>query len=138
LLAPCVLLPFAISAGYVRWLLAERLSRWEAGAGYALALIATCWLFLVLLVDWLDYPIWPPELLAYFLLAFGAGAWFVIQNVRTATPPVPNALVVMQVVYLPFALYFMHLPVLTVKSIKMSASPPLRQGLVGTTPQGHA
>ena len=102
-LAPFVLLPFAIFAGYLRWLLTGRLSRGEAGAGYALALLFACSLVLVLLVDSLLLD-WSVEHV-YPLVAFGAGAGFVIQNLRTATPPVPNALVAMQVVYLPLALF---------------------------------
>ncbi len=105
---PFVLLPFAISAGYLRWLLTGRLSRAEAGVGYALALIAACSLVLVELVDWLgSHDDWLP--VVYFVIAFGAGARFVIQNLRTATPPAPNALVAMQVVYLPVALALISL-----------------------------
>jgi hypothetical protein len=40
----------------------------------------------------------------YLLAVFGAGAGLVIQNLRGHTPSVPNALVAMQVVYLPLAL----------------------------------
>ncbi len=103
-LAPAVLFPFAISAGYLRWLLTGRLSHGEAWLGYALALLAACSLVLVLLVESLLVD-WSVSYV-YSLVAFGAGAGFVIQNLRTATPPVPNALVAMQVVYLPLALYW--------------------------------
>ncbi len=119
---PFVVLPFAISAGYLRWLLTGRLSRRVAAADYALALIAACVLVLVILVDWLDSiackelysPGWcrdpfmalvPWQSVAYPLVAFSAGAGFVIQNVRNATRSGPNALVAMQVVYLPLALF---------------------------------
>lgn len=116
---PFALLPFAISAGYLRWLLTGRLSRREAGVGYALALAVACALVLVILVDWLDW-ITHPSLrfyrgsvswprLAYLLVAFSAGAGFIIQNLRHHAQAVPNALVAMQVVYLPPALPLIEL-----------------------------
>ena len=59
-------------------------------------------------MDWWDGgTLW--QAVVYVLIAFGAGAGFVIQNLRSATPPVPNALVAMQVVYLPPALFFIVL-----------------------------
>lgn len=119
---PFVVLPFAISAGYLRWLLTGRSSRGEAGLGYTLALIAACVLVLVIFVDWLDWityrhdprdyvlsPTWREQVawqsVIYPLIAFGAGAGLVMQNLRGRTPSVPNALVAMQVVYLPLAPY---------------------------------
>ena len=105
-LAPLVVLPFAISAGHLRWLLTGRLSPGEAGAGYALALLAAGALVVVELVDWWDSGT-EVGAVVYSLIAFGAGAAFVIQNLRTATPPVPNALAAMQVVYLPLAVFWL-------------------------------
>ncbi len=106
-LAPFVLLPFAISAGYLRWLLTGHLSRAEAVAGYAFALLFACSLVLVEMVDSWGRPAASVLVkVVYLLIAFGAGAGFVIQSLRCATPPVPNALVAMQVVYLPLALYW--------------------------------
>ncbi len=106
-LAPFVLSPLAISTGYLRWLLTGRLSCGEAVAGYAFALLAAGPLVLVEVVDAWGRPaasVWVA--LVYLLIAFGAGAGFVIQNLRNATPSVPNALVAMQLVYLPIALFF--------------------------------
>ncbi|MDX1488231.1 MAG: hypothetical protein R3268_08530, partial [Acidiferrobacterales bacterium] len=108
LLAPFVLLPFAISAGYLRWLLTGRLSRGEGRIGYALALLAAGPLVLVELVDWWDSGN-HGQIVVYSFIAFGAGAAFVIQNLRTATPSVLNALTAMQVVYLPIAPFWILL-----------------------------
>ncbi len=105
-LAPFVLLPFAIFAGYLRWLLTGRLSRGEAGAGYALALLVAGSLVVVDVVDsWGHRDVW----VVYYPIAFGAGAAFVIQNLRSATLPVTNALVTMQVVYLPAAVFWISI-----------------------------
>lgn len=106
LLGPCVVLPFAISAGYLRWLLTGGLSRWESAVGYALAMIVVVlFSFLALQALWesalhlrdLPFP-------ASLALGLGAGTWFVIQNLRHETPPTLTALVTMQLAYLPFAL----------------------------------
>jgi hypothetical protein len=117
---PFVLLPFAISAGYLRWSLTGRLSRGEARVGYALALMAAAAVVLVELVDWLDEITcresdgWCMDsssmfklgvLVIYPLAAFAAGAGFVIKNIRDSTQSLPNALVAMQVVYVPLALF---------------------------------
>ena len=37
-------------------------------------------------------------------LGLGAGAWFIVQNLRHEAPPTLTALVAMQLAYLPFAL----------------------------------
>jgi hypothetical protein len=102
LIGPCVVLPFAISAGYLRWLLTGGLSRWEAAVGYALALTVIVLLCLTALQVWWEFDKFlGPVLLA---LGLGTGAWFVIQNLRHGSPPTLTALVAMQLAYLPFAL----------------------------------
>lgn len=104
-LAPLVVLPFAIGAGYLRWLLTGRLSRGEARVGYALAVLAASALVVVELVDWWDSGTnWEPVI--YSLIAFGAGAASNTQNLRTGTPSRLNALAAMQVVYLPIAVFW--------------------------------
>ncbi len=106
LLGPCVVLPFFISAGYLRWLFTGGLSRWEGGLGYALALIVVVLFSLLVIQGWWesessvrDFPVF-----AFLALGLGAGAWFVIQNLRHEALPTLTALVAMQLAYLPFAL----------------------------------
>jgi len=106
LLGPCVVLPFAISAGYLRWLLTGRLSRWEAAIGYALALIVVVLFSLLVLQAWWQSALRLRDLpfTASLALGLGAGVWFVIQNLRHETPSTLTALLAMQLAYLPFAL----------------------------------
>jgi hypothetical protein len=49
---PFVVLPFFIFTGYLRWLLTGRLSRWESGLGYTLALIGALGLPVGIIDDW--------------------------------------------------------------------------------------
>jgi hypothetical protein len=107
-LAPCVILPFVIFAGYLRWLLTGHLSRWEKGLGYALALIGALGVHVAILSGWS----WPPATddwvgLLFLLAPLAAGAWFITQSLRGRISPAPTALVVMQVVYLVFALFWL-------------------------------
>ncbi len=106
IVSPVVVLPFFISAGYLRWLFTGGLSRWEGGLGYALALIVVVLFSLLVIQGWWesessvrDFPVF-----AFLALGLGAGAWFVIQNLRHEAPPTLTALVAMQLAYLPFAL----------------------------------
>ncbi len=111
-LAPFVLVPSAISAGYLRWLRIGQLSRGEEIAGYVFALLAACSIVLVEIADMvLRYQ--PVEIGDFYaLIIFGAGALFVIQNARSTVSPVPNSLVAMQVAYLPFAIVWILLVVI--------------------------
>ncbi len=109
LLGPCVVLPFFISAGYLRWVLTGGLSRWEGKLGYALALIVVFLLSVFIIQDWWESGVDSDEWLsnAYFPLGLSAGAWFVIQNLRHKIPLTLTALVALQLVYLPFALFLL-------------------------------
>ncbi len=109
-LGPFVVLPFFISAGYLRWLLTGGLSRWEGGLGYALALIVVVPFSFLIIQEW-----WESELsvrdLAFPALGLGAGAWFIVQNLRHQVRPgyfKLTALVAMQLAYLPFALFWLQ------------------------------
>ncbi len=96
-----LVLPVAISAGYVRWLLSGGLSRWQWRAGYMLALLAAS-SSLGVLGSW-DDELGARMFVVYGLIAVGAG-WLVIQNARLGVPHGLNALVAMQVVCVPLAL----------------------------------
>jgi hypothetical protein len=111
LISPCVVLPFFISAGYLRWLFTGRLSRWESGLGYALGLTVVGMLLLAVVQEWWELFAPSPR---KFLLGLAAGVWFVIQNLRYGAPHTLTALVAMQLAYLPFALgWFAELHVST-------------------------
>ncbi len=110
LLGPFVVLPFFISAGYLRWALTGGLSRWEGDLGYALALIVVFLLSVFMIQDWWESGF--DEGMLSFALSFGAGAWFVIQNLRHGAPPTLTALVALQLAYLPFALYWLMVAIL--------------------------
>ena len=114
LLGPCVVLPFFISAGYLRWVLTGGLSRWEGKLGYALALIVVFLLSVFIIQDWWESGFDGDEWLsnAYFPLGLGAGAWFIVQNLRHGAPLTLTALVALQLVYLPFALYWLMIAIL--------------------------
>ncbi len=103
-----LVLPVAISAGYVRWLLSGWLSRWQWGAGYMLALMAASLASLGFLGSW-DGELGAWAFVVYGLIAFGAGGWFVIQNARLGVPHGLNALVAMQVVCVPLAVVILLL-----------------------------
>ncbi len=109
LLGPFVVLPFFISAGYLRWLFTGGLSRWEGDLGYALALIVVFLLSVFMIQDWWESGFDGDDWLfsTLFLLGLGAGAWFVIQNLRHGAPPTLTALVALQLAYLPCALYWL-------------------------------
>ncbi len=114
LLGPFVVLPFFISAGYLRWLFTGGLSRWEGGLGYALALIVVFLLSVVIIQEWWesgfdDDGMW--LIFAFLTLGLGAGAWFVIQNLRHGVPLTLTALVALQLAYLPFALFWLLFPI---------------------------
>jgi len=113
LLGPCVVLPFFISAGYLRWVLTGGLSRWEGDLGYALALIVVFLLSVSIIQYWWESGFDSDEWLsnAYFPLGLGAGAWFVIQNLRHKIPLTLTALVALQLAYLPFALFLLLFPI---------------------------
>ncbi len=122
LLGPFVVLPFFISAGYLRWLLTGGPSRWEGGLGYALALIVVFLLSVVIIQDWWGSSFTGDDWLvrAFLTLGLGAGAWFVIQNLRHGAPPTLTALVALQLAYLPFALFWLAIPIIVL--IKGDAS----------------
>ncbi len=108
LLGPFVVLPFFISAGYLRWVLTGGLSRWEGELGYALALIVVFLLSVFIIQDWWESGFGGDEwLFAFLTLGLGAGAWFVIQNLRHKIPLTLTALVALQLAYLPFALFWL-------------------------------
>ncbi len=108
LLGPFVVLPFFISAGYLRWLLTGGLSHWEGELGYALALIVVFLLSLLMIQGWWESGFGVDEwLFAFLTLGLGAGAWFVIQNLRHGTLPTLTALVAQQLAYLPFAVFWL-------------------------------
>ncbi len=115
LVGPFVALPFFISAGYLRWVLSGTLSRWESRLSYALALIVPVLLSLLMTLlmiqTWwesgLDHENW---FVLFLFVGLGAAAWFVIRNLR-GKPPAQSALVAMQLAYLPFALFWLALPV---------------------------
>lgn len=108
LVGPCVVLPFFIFTGYVRWLLTGYLSRWERALGYALALIGALGVPVLFFYD----PSWPPRtedwlFLFFFLVPIAANAWFIAQSERNDTSSAPPALAAMQIVYLVFALFWL-------------------------------
>ncbi len=110
LLGPFVVLPFFISAGYLRWLFTGGLSRWEGDLGYALALIVVFLLSIFIIPAWwesgFDVDVtW--IILAFLTLGLGAGVWFVIQNLRHGAPLTLTALVALQLAYLPCALFWL-------------------------------
>ncbi len=110
LIAPCVILPFVISIGYLRWLLIGPLSRGEKITGYVFALLAAYSVLLIAIAEMLDDgQVGTDDF--YFLSMFGVGplfgALFVILNIRNTPASVPNALVAMQVAYLPFTIYWL-------------------------------
>ena len=109
LLGPYVVLPFFISAGYLRWALTGGLSRWEGDLGYALALIVVFLLSVFMIQDWWESGFDGDDWLfsTLFLPGLGAGAWFVIQNLRHKAPLTLTALVALQLAYLPFALFWL-------------------------------
>ena len=109
LLGPFVVLPFFISAGYLRWVFTGGLSRWEGDLGYALALIVVFLLSVFMIQDWWESGFDGDEWLfnAFFTLGLGAGAWFVIQNLRHKAPLTLTALVALQLAYLPFAVFWL-------------------------------
>ncbi len=113
LLGPFVVLPFFISAGYLRWVLTGGLSRWEGKLGYALALIVVFLLSVFIIQDWWESGVDSDEWLsnAYFPLGLCAGAWFVIQNLRHKIPLTLTARVALQLAYLPFALLWLLFPI---------------------------
>ncbi len=49
--------------------------------------------------------------LAIYALGLGAGAWFIVQNLRHKAPLTLTALVALQLAYLPFALYWLLFPI---------------------------
>ena len=109
LFGPFVVLPFFISAGYLRWLLTGGLSRWEGELGYALALIVVFLLSVFFIQDWWESGFGGDTWFfsAFFALGLGAGAWFVIQNLRHKAPLTLTALVALQLAYLPFAVFWL-------------------------------
>ena len=113
LLGSFVVLPFFISAGYLHWLFTTRLSRWETWLGYALALIVVVLLSLSMIQEWWKSYVVDKDILwlGCVLLGLGAGVWFVIKNLRHKTPLTLTALVAMQFAYLPFALFWLGLPI---------------------------
>ena len=105
IVSPVVVLPFFISAGYLRWLFTGGLSRWESGIGYALALSVVALFSLSMIQDSSGSGFRMGFLIiASPALGLGAGIWFVIQNLRHGTPPTLTALVALQLAYLLFAL----------------------------------
>jgi len=113
LLGPFVVLPFFISAGYLRWLLTGGLSRWEGELGYALALIVVFLLSVFIIqISWKSgFDDFDGLISAFFMLGLGAGAWFVIQNLRHGAPLTLTALVALQLAYLPCALFWLTFPI---------------------------
>lgn len=109
---PFVALPFFISAGYLRWVLSGTLSWWESGLGYALALIVHVLFSLLLIQMWWKSG-FDEELLliAFPAVGLGASVWFVLQNLRHGALAALTALQAMQLAYLPFALFWLALPV---------------------------
>ncbi len=110
LLGPFVVLPFFISAGYLRWLFTGGLSRWEGELGYALALIVVFLLSVFIIQYWWESGFDGEEWLIFAFLTLGglgAGAWFVIQNLRHKIPLTLTALVALQLAYLPFAVFWL-------------------------------
>jgi len=110
LLGPFVVLPFFISAGYLRWVLTGGLSRWEGELGYALALIVVFLLSVFIIQDWWESGFDGEEWLIFAFLTLGglgAGAWFIVQNLRHGAPLTLTALVALQLAYLPFALFWL-------------------------------
>jgi hypothetical protein len=112
LVGPCVVLPFFISAGSLRWLLTGRFSRWESGLDYALSLITVVLFALFVIITWWERGL-DEEVLSFAFPAvgLGAGAWFVIQNLRHGAPPTLTSLVALQLAYVPLALYWLGLPI---------------------------
>ena len=105
IVGPVMVLPFFISAGYLRWLFTGGLSRWEGGLGYALALSVVALFSLSMIQDSRGSGFGVGFLIiASPALGLGAGIWFVIQNLRHGAPPTLTALVALQLAYLLFAL----------------------------------
>ena len=106
LLGPCVVLPFFISAGYLRWVLTGGLSRWEGWVSYALALIVVVLFSFLIIQEWWELELSVRDLRfpAFLALGLGAGAWFVIQDLRHGASLTLTALVALQLAYLPFTL----------------------------------
>ncbi len=108
LVAPCVILPFVISIGYLRWLLIGPLSRGEKITGYVFALLAAYSVLIYEIADmvYLNRPVRIDDFYFLSMLGVGAlfGALFVILNARSTPASVPNALVAMQVAYLPLTM----------------------------------
>jgi hypothetical protein len=112
LVGPCVVLPLFISVGYLRWLSTGGLSRWEGRLSYALALIVVALFSLSIIQTWWESGFDEDLLLIAFpALGLGAGAWFVIQNLRHRASRTVMALVALQLAYLPFALFWLAFPV---------------------------
>ena len=112
LVGPFVALPFFISAGYLRWVLSRTRSRWQTALGYALALIVHVLFSLLLIQMWWGSG-FDEELLliAFPAVGLGASVWFVLQNLRHGALAALTALQAMQLAYLPFALFWLALPV---------------------------
>jgi hypothetical protein len=134
LVGPFVVLPFFISAGYVRWVISGTLSRWESGLGYALALIVLLLFSLLMIQMWWESG-FDDELLLIALPAvgLGAGAWFVLQNVRHRAPVGLMALQAVQLAYLPFALFWLVFPVNAVINSKSMLDIPIGSLLTSLT-----
>ena len=126
LVGPSVVLPFFVSAGYVRWVISGTLSRWESRLGYALALIVLLLFSLLMIQMWWESGVEDELLLIAFpAVGLGAGAWFVLQNVRHRAPAALMALQAVQLAYLPFALFWLVFPVNAVINSKSMLDIPI-------------
>jgi hypothetical protein len=112
LVGPFVVLPLFISAGYLRWVLSGTLSHWESRLGYGLAsVVLVLFSLLMIQVGWESGFDDDLLLIAFPAVGLGAGAWFVLQNVRHGAPAALTALQATQFAYLPFALFWLAFPV---------------------------
>ncbi len=105
---PFVVLPLFISAGYLRWVLTGGLSPWEGRLGYTLALLVVAPFLLLVIQAWWESDLlkdW--DLFVFPALGLGAGGWFIIQEFRHGAPRTLTGLVAMQLVYLPFAVFWL-------------------------------
>lgn len=96
LAAPCILLPFPITAGYVLLSANERLPRWTVITGFAFAALFVLTTFAGLTVEG-EFSLGALLLIFMFLLAFAGGAWLSSRKIRQ--DQAVGGLVAMQCVY---------------------------------------
>jgi hypothetical protein len=96
LVAPCVILPIAVSIGYATWLIVGYLPRWLVTMNYALAVISACANLAGLGIEG-PYETELIIMILLFVIAFANAAWLILQAVPSATEI--RSLVAMQAVY---------------------------------------